>query len=144
MTTGDTTGDATGDATGGTTGGAYRELGEAAWSWVLRQVREDDGGPWLPESVEEAPPESAPGERDSLYSGIAGLAPVLAEIRQYRELTATEQALAAGIVTRLSDLAATATEPSLYDGLAGHATALRLLAPGTETLALRRLAELAT
>ena len=27
--------------------GSYRELGEAAWSWVLGQVRGDDG-PWLP------------------------------------------------------------------------------------------------
>ena len=30
----------------------YRELGEAAWSWVLGQVRGDDG-PWLPETVPE-------------------------------------------------------------------------------------------
>ncbi|MEU6575931.1 hypothetical protein [Streptomyces sp. NPDC046805] len=29
----------------------YRELGEAAWSWALKQVREDEG-PWLPESTE--------------------------------------------------------------------------------------------
>ena len=36
------------------------------------------------------------------------------------------------------------TEPSLYDGLAGDVTALRLLAPGTEQVALRRLAELTT
>jgi hypothetical protein len=44
-----------------------------------------------------------PGEdRDSLYAGIAGLAPVLAEIRQYRALTGAEEALAAGIVARLS------------------------------------------
>lgn len=25
---------------------AYRELGEAAWAWVLGQIREDDG-PWM-------------------------------------------------------------------------------------------------
>ena len=29
---------------------AYREVGEAAWLWVLDHVREVDG-PWLPESV---------------------------------------------------------------------------------------------
>ena len=31
-------------------GQLYRELGEAAWAWVLRQVQ-DDHGPWLPEVV---------------------------------------------------------------------------------------------
>ncbi|MEV5959116.1 lanthionine synthetase LanC family protein [Streptomyces sp. NPDC051987] len=123
----------------------YRELGEAAWAWVLGQVREDEG-PWLPESV----PADDPGvlapdkDRDSLYAGIAGLAPVLAEIARHRPLSGPEQALAAGIVGRLSAQAPVVTEPSLYLGLAGHATALRLLAPGSEAVALRRLAELAT
>lgn len=70
----------------------YRELGEAAWSWVLRQVREDDG-PWLPDVVsDEQPPVGPPDDRDSLYAGIAGLAPVLAEVRQYRALSDTERA----------------------------------------------------
>jgi hypothetical protein len=127
--------------------GTYRELGEAAWAWVLDQVREDDG-PWLPESVPEGGsggPDTGPAkDRDSLYAGISGLAPVLAEIAQYRELTGREQDLAAGIVARLSAVAAENGEPSLYDGLAGEATALRLLAPGTEAIALRRLAGLAT
>ncbi|MFQ3561056.1 lanthionine synthetase LanC family protein [Streptomyces gramineus] len=128
-----------------TTSEVYRELGEAAWTWVLGQVRED-AGPWLPETVpEEDPGEQAPDEdRDSLYAGIAGLAPVLAEIARHRPPTAPEQALAAGIVDRLSARASVETEPSLYLGLAGHATALRLLAPGREATVLRRLAELAT
>ncbi|MFJ5641857.1 lanthionine synthetase LanC family protein [Streptomyces sp. NPDC093223] len=128
-----------------TTSEVYRELGEAAWTWVLGQVRED-AGPWLPETVpEEDPGEQAPDEdRDSLYAGIAGLAPVLAEIARHRPPTAPEQALAAGIVDRLSARASVETEPSLYLGLAGHATALRLLAPGSEATVLRRLAELAT
>jgi hypothetical protein len=125
-------------------GETYRELGEAAWSWVLDQVREDEG-PWLPEVVPEAGPEASPAkDRDSLYAGIAGLAPVLAEIGQYRELSATERALSTGIVTRLTARAASRTEPSLYDGLAGDVLALRLLAPGSESAALRRLADLAT
>ncbi len=129
-------------------GHGYRELGEAAWSWVLAQVRENEG-PWLPETVPESASEggrdTAPSkDRDSLYSGIAGLAPVLAEIARYRELTERERSLAAGIVTRLSAEARVRTEPSLYDGLAGDAVALRLLAPGTESVALRRLAGLAT
>jgi lantibiotic modifying enzyme len=126
----------------------YRELGEAAWSWVLDQVREDDG-PWLPETVsEDAAQDSADiapaPDRDGLYSGIAGLAPVLAEIARYREPTDRERSLAAGIVTRLSAASKKRTEPSLYDGLAGDVTALKLLDPGTESVALRRLAELAT
>ncbi len=119
----------------------YRELGEAAWAWVLRQVREQDG-PWLPEVVPDEGP-VAPGEdRDSLYAGIAGLAPVLAEIGQHRAVSDAEQALATGIVARLSALAPIRTEPSLYSGLAGDVTALRLLAPGREQLAMQCLAEL--
>lgn len=120
----------------------YRELGEAAWSWVLSCVRGDDG-PWLPEVISDTDPAPA-ADRDSLYSGIAGLAPVLAEIGQARALTDVEQALAAGIVARLSAVARFRTEPSLYDGLAGDVTALRLLAPGGEQVALQRLADLMT
>src|SRR5262249_31772198 len=83
-------------------------------------------------------------DRDTLYAGIAGLAPVLAEIRLSRELTAAERALGHGIVARLSATAPTLTEASLYDGLAGHVTALRLLSPGAESVALQRLADLQT
>ncbi|MEU1408193.1 lanthionine synthetase LanC family protein [Streptomyces sp. NPDC005728] len=123
---------------------AYRELGEAAWSWVLGHVREDEG-PWLPEAVSGDGRDTAPAEdRDTLYAGIAGLAPVMAEIAQYRELSGREQALATGIVTRLSAEARRRTEPSLYGGLAGDAMALKLLAPGEESIALRRLADVAT
>ncbi|WP_412544428.1 lanthionine synthetase LanC family protein [Longispora sp. K20-0274] len=120
----------------------YRRLGESAWSWVLAQVAEDDG-PWLPAAVGPGPHAPA-DDRDSLYAGIGGLAPVLAEIARYRELTDGERDLAARVVDRLSRTAGTRTEPSLYDGLAGDATALRLLAPGSEEVALRRLVELAT
>jgi hypothetical protein len=133
----------------------YRELGEAAWSWVLGEVRGDDG-PWLPDIVpsdgepsdgvpSDGVPEAGPGpDRDSLYAGIAGLAPVLAEIGRYRALTGTERALADGIVARLTALVPGTVEACLYDGLAGYATALRLLAPGAEQVVLRRLNELAT
>ena len=55
-----------------------------------------------------------------------------------------EQALAAGIVARLCAAAATRAEPSLYDGLAGDVTALKLLAPGSERVPLARLASLMT
>ena len=122
----------------------YRELGEAAWSWVLGQVRGDDG-PWLPETVPEDDGPVAPSDdRDSFYIGIGGLAPALGEIARHRALNDEEEALAHGIVERLSRQAAVRTEPSLYDGLAGDVVALRLLAPGRESVALERLVELAT
>jgi lantibiotic modifying enzyme len=125
-------------------GEVFRELGEAAWAWVLGQVREDEG-PWLPEMVSGDGRPAAPGEdRDSLYAGIAGLAPVLAEVGEYRVLTGAEKALAAGIAARLSAVAPDRTEPSLYDGLGGDVTALKLLAPGSEQAALARLADLMT
>ena len=119
-------------------------MGEAAWTWVVGQVRGDDG-PWLPEVVSGGERPAGPAaDRDSLYAGIGGLAPVLAEIGQYRALTGAEQALAGGIAARLSGMAPTRAEPSLYDGLGGDVTALKLLAPGGERVALARLAELMT
>jgi lantibiotic modifying enzyme len=126
----------------------YRDLAEAAWTWVLGQVRDDDG-PWLPISVGVDEPAGPPGptpskERDCLYDGIAGLAPVLAEIALHRRLSAAEAELADGIVARLSPLAETATESGLYEGLAGQVAALRMLAPGTETWSLTRIADLQT
>lgn len=123
--------------------GGYREIGEAAWGWVLGQVREDEG-PWLPAVVDGGPPGGPSDPRDSLYEGIAGLAPVLAEVARHRPLTGAERALSAGIVARLSARAAVRVEPSLSDGLAGDVVALRLLAAGRERIALRRLAELGT
>lgn len=117
----------------------YRDLAEAAWAWTLRHVHHGDDGPWLPDAVTGDEPKPAE-DRDSLYAGIAGLAPVLAEIRLHRAWSGAETALADGIVQRLAAQAETRAEPSLYDGLAGDATALRLLAPGRERVALERLA----
>ncbi|GIF47135.1 lanthionine synthetase-like protein [Asanoa ferruginea] len=118
-------------------------MGEAGWAWALGQVRHDDG-PWLAEVVGDDPPQPA-DDRDSLYGGIAGLAPVLAELRLHRELSSAETALAAGIVERLGRQSPpVGADPSLYDGLAGVVTALRLLAPGRERVAMGRLAELRT
>jgi hypothetical protein len=69
-------------------GEVYRELGEAAWAWVMGQVRGDEG-PWLPEVVPADEPPGRPGAgRDSLYAGIGGLAPVLAELGRSRALMA--------------------------------------------------------
>ena len=122
--------------------GEYRQVGEQAWSWVLDHVR-DDEGPWLPGSV-EAGWESAgpPADRDSLYAGVAGLAPVLVEIAEARPWTDAERRLCDAVVDRLSAMVATRSEPSLYDGLAGDATALRMLSPPAAPLALQRLEEL--
>jgi lantibiotic modifying enzyme len=126
------------------TGEEYRELGEAAWAWVLAQVRDDDG-PWMPEVVAgDGPPAGPDADRDSLYAGIGGLAPVLAELGQHRALTGAEQALADGIVARLRAEVRTRTEPGLYLGLGGDVAALKLLAPGSEQAAVARLAELMT
>jgi hypothetical protein len=125
-------------------GEVYRELGEAAWAWVLGQVR-DEEGPWLPEVVCGGEPPAGPGaDRDSVYAGIGGLAPVLAEIGQHRALTGAEKVLATGIAARLCSVVPTRAEPSLYDGLGGDVMALRMLAPGHEQAALARLAELMT
>jgi lantibiotic modifying enzyme len=125
-------------------GEAYRELGEAAWAWVLSQVRGDEG-PWLPAVVpDDEPPAGPDADRDSVYAGIGGLAPVLAELGRSRALTGAEQGLAAAIVARLGAGVPDRAESSLYDGLGGDVTALRLLAPGREQAALARLAELMT
>jgi hypothetical protein len=120
----------------------YRDLGEAGWAWVLGQVRDDDG-PWLPEVAGDDPPRPAE-DRDSLYAGISGLAPVLAEISSHRDLNGAETALVAGIADRLGRASAVRADASLYDGLAGDVTALRLLAPGRERVALERLIDLST
>src|SRR4051794_7254405 len=123
---------------------AYRSVAEAAWLWVLDHVR-DVEGPWLPESVVDGWEDAGPEEdRDSLYAGIAGLVPVLAEIAQSRRLSEIERALATRITERLSAMASMRLEPSLYDGLAGDATALRMLSPVHVPVALRRLIDLMT
>ncbi len=121
----------------------HRALAEAAWSWVQDQVRGADG-PWLPDQVEPGIGPAPPDDRDSLYCGIAGLAPVLAELRLHRALADAEEQLASAVADRLARQAGHRVEPSLYHGLAGDATALRLLSPGREAAALDRLAALAT
>ena len=50
----------------------------------MGQVRGDQGL-WLPEVVSSDEPPAGPGaDRESVYAGIGGMAPVLAEIGQYR------------------------------------------------------------
>jgi lantibiotic modifying enzyme len=125
----------------------YREIAESAVLWVLSQVREDDG-PWLLEAVPASGAEHVAIEptedRDSLYSGIGGIALLLAEIAQGRALSGAEDLLRVGIAERLRKQAAARVDPGLYFGLASDATALHVLDPGSEQIALNRLNDLAT
>jgi hypothetical protein len=120
----------------------YADLGDAAWRWVLDQVRWDDDGPWIPESVphEGGPPE----DRVGMHSGIGGLAHVLAEVRLARSWTDQEAALADGIATRVRAGLATTMTYSYFDGLVSDLGVLSALdAEGAEE-AITRLHELAT
>jgi hypothetical protein len=84
-------------------GEAYRELGEAAWAWVLGQVRGDDG-PRRPEVVAGDGQAAGPGDdRDSVYAGIGGLAPVLAEIGQFQHALISHLAGDAGAAADLEE-----------------------------------------
>lgn len=125
---------------------SYRELAEDAWRWPGLHLYDGQDGPWLPEVVRDEPatgPDVEP-DRDSLYAGLAGLAPLLAEIRMTRPWTDAESDLAHRVVDRLRDQLATKQEASLYLGLGGDVVALWMLAPGFEELALSRLEALAT
>src|SRR5829696_1956333 len=122
---------------------AYRETGESAIAWAIGQVRGDDG-PWIPVSVPadgspSVPP--PPEERDCLYRGVGGVALALSEVRLSRQLSDEEQAVAEAVRSRLVRCAATQVDPTLYFGMAGDLTALRLLGTGNDVAGL--MAELA-
>jgi lantibiotic modifying enzyme len=121
----------------------YRGLGEAAWRWVLDQVRWQDG-PWIPESVTNSVIPDVPDHRDGMHSGVGGLAYVLAEIRLARPWTTEEESLADGIAGRVRGGIAAETDCTFFDGLVsaiGVLTALEV--PGAEA-AVDRLRALAT
>ena len=115
-------------------------IAEAAWRWVLDQVRYDEGGPWIP----YAPPATeAPWDRDGMHSGIGGLAHALAAVAATRPWTDDESALAAAIGERLRAVTPTATDVTYFDGLVSHLQCLVLLGePGVEAC-VDRLLELA-
>jgi len=107
----------------------YRDTAEAAVSWVLGQVCGDDG-PWFPDRVPSdgsAPEPQLADDRDSLYQGVGAFALLFAETRLTRPLTAQEEDLVEAVRRRLVEHAPEHTDPSLYFGLAGDMTALRLL-----------------
>jgi lanthionine synthetase-like protein len=100
-----------------TTAARCRETAEAAWRWVLDQVRHDALGPWIPASVTDPPATEAPWDRDGMHSGIGGLAHLLAELRRSRAWTAEESGLAAAIGRRLRESTATKTDVTFFDGV---------------------------
>ncbi|MGC4942380.1 lanthionine synthetase LanC family protein [Kribbella sp. DT2] len=116
-------------------GATYRETAEAAWQWTLAQVRWGDDGPWIPTSVTGSSgspgfsglsgdqPE-IPDDRDGMYSGIAGLAHTLAEIRLSRPLTSVESELADGIAERLIRGIPSCSDVTFFDGLVSTIGAL--------------------
>ena len=123
----------------------YRELAEAGWRWVLDQVGWGEDGPSIPETVAD---DGTPGEPEGLptgmYSGVGGLAHVLAEVRLSRAWTEEEQELAAGIVGRVRRGLPTATLADYFDGLVsdiGVLTALRADGAGTAVARLVETAE---
>jgi hypothetical protein len=118
----------------------YADVGAAAWRWVLDQVRWDDG-PWIPVSVphEGGPPD----DRDGMHSGIGGLAHVLAEIRESREWTDEEAALADGIAVRIRKGLPTQPLATYFDGVVSDLGVLGALGADGSDVAIARLGELA-
>lgn len=120
----------------------YLAVAEAAWRWVLDQVRWDDG-PWLPVSV-TVPAATEPGwDRDGLHSGVGGIAHVLAEIRLARPWTAEERRLADGIADRVRAGIPTQTDCTYFDGLVSTIGVLVALRAAGADAAVARLAALA-
>lgn len=120
----------------------YRGVAEAAWRWVLDQVRWDDG-PWIPFAATDPPAAEPAWDRDGLHSGVGGLAHVLAEIRLRRPWTTEEQDLAAAIGDRIRGVVPAQTDCSYFDGLASSVGVLIALdVPGADD-AVARLATLA-
>ncbi|MBB6629087.1 hypothetical protein H5V45_17300 [Nocardioides sp. KIGAM211] len=134
----------------------YAAHGDAAWRWVLDQVRWDDG-PWIPTSVPVAGPAGSrtpptppsaplvpPPDRDGMHSGIGGLAHVLAEVRLARPWTEEETALADGIAARLRAGIGGTEEYDYFDGLVSTIGALTALGAAGVGDAVARLEVLAT
>lgn len=119
----------------------YGELGEAAWGWVLGQVRWDDAGPWIPETAGGDKPEEY---RLGMHSGVGGLAHVLAEIKLSRPWTAQETALAGAIADRLRAAIPAEVSITYFDGLVSAIGVLTALGEPGSPRALDRITELTT
>jgi lantibiotic modifying enzyme len=120
---------------------SYGELAEAAWSWVLQQVKWDDLGPWIPEAAGGEKPEEY---RDGMHSGIGGLAHALAEIKLARPWTTDEQALATAVGNRIRSTIPSEASITYFDGLVSSIDVLTALGEAGSAIAVDRIAELAT
>jgi hypothetical protein len=121
----------------------YRDLAEAAWRWVLDQVRWDDG-PWVPAAVTDPPATGPDWDRDGMHSGTGGLALALAEIRATRPWTPEEQDLADAIAERARRSIAGSVDCTFFDGLVSTMGVLVALDAEGVDAAVDRLAALAS
>ena len=103
---------------------AHLEIAEAAWRWVLDQVRYDEHGVWIPISSDAT---EASWDRDGVHSGIGGLVQALAVIRRLRPWTPEEVELGEAVAARLRARVPEETCPNWFDGLAGELESLALL-----------------
>jgi hypothetical protein len=116
----------------------YRETAEAAWRWVLDQVRYDEGGPWIPQTPAATEPE---WDRDGMHSGIGGLVHGLVAVASVRPWTPEETSLAVAIGARLRARVPEEKVPNGFDGLASHLESLALMRqPGVDACVERLLA----
>jgi hypothetical protein len=123
----------------------YREVAEAASRWVLDQVRYDELGPWIPESVTAGAPATPPTEfREGMHSGIGGLAHLLAEVELTRSLTDEERGLGEVVAASTRTVLATEIDVSYFDGLASHLGVLTALGEEGGADAVARMAALLT
>jgi hypothetical protein len=109
---------------------AHLATAEAAWRWVLDQIRYDDQGPWIPWSTESTEPA---WDRDGMHSGIGGLVHALAAVSSVRAWTPAEVALADAIGERLRARTPAETVANWFDGLVSQLESLALLGqPGVD------------
>jgi hypothetical protein len=117
--------------------GLHLETAEAAWRWVLDQVRYDDLGPWIPWSTDDTEPA---WDRDGMHSGIGGLVRALVAIAAVRPLTADETSLADAIGDRLQARIHEEKVANWFDGLVSQLESLTLLGrPGADVCVERLL-----
>jgi lantibiotic modifying enzyme len=123
----------------------YRSVAEAAWSWVIGQVRCADG-PWIPWARTDPADTEPPWDRDGMHSGVGGLAHVLAEIRLARDWTDAESQLAESIAGRLRAATPESQDVTYFDGLSSMIGSLVALGAGSDGVssAVDRLLMLAT
>jgi len=123
-------------------GESYERVAEAAWRWVLDQVRWDDG-PWIPGSVTPGETPEIPSDRDGMHSGIGGVAYLLAEIGLSRSWTGEEQALADATADRLRRQISQQDDCTFFDGLPSTVGVLTALQADGVEAAVARIADLA-